>query len=209
MPDNTVQFLPFHAINEFMRADFRLTVIKRTLTNLRNLPQNEQDKVNRLIKRSVKIPGFRNSEKAPTAVKILPTSKVFESDPNLVAAILSAWSELNPELRSHVFQVLKERSWFFFPDDITSASDLPSINTEKDWGILPETADRTVLPGFLIYWPENQDFEEIYTNFTEAFPDAENSIDEVSLMTVWITNRLPYHVQSDEEEPIPTPQSTE
>ena len=29
------QFLPFHAINEFMRDDFRLTILQEVLSNLK------------------------------------------------------------------------------------------------------------------------------------------------------------------------------
>ena len=209
MPENSVQFLPFNAINEFMRSDFRLTIIRRTLSNLRELPEKEQEKVNRLIKRTVKVPGFRNSEKAPAAVKVIPTAKAFEANPNLTAAILSAWAELNTELRERIFQVLKVREWYFFSEEIKSVSDLPELKTEKDWGILPIDADRTILPGFLIYWPQQQEFEEIYESFTSSFPEAENSIDEVSLMTVWLTNRLPYHVLNEDEAMIDFEQDLE
>jgi len=198
MPENTVQFLPFSAINEFMRADFRLTVIKNTLTNLRELPDNKQDQLNRLIKQTVKIPGFRNSDKAPSAVKVLPTIKSFESNPKLTAAILSAWSELNSELRQQVNQVLKDRGWYFFPDENMSPTNLPELKTEKDWGILPIDADRTLLPGFLIFWPKNQDFEEIYESYNQKYPEGAFSIDEVSLMAVWLANRLPYQIVEDD-----------
>lgn len=198
MSDNTIQFLPFTAINEFMRPDFRLTIIRKTLSNFRDLPEKEQEKLNRLIKRNVKIPGFRNSEKAPAAVKVLPTAKAFESNPDLTAAILSAWTELNSNLREQIYQVLKQRDWYFFSDEIRSPLDLPELKSEKDWGILPTEADRSVLPGFLMYWPKQQDFEEIYETFSSLYPDAENSIDEVSLMAVWLVNRLPYKVLDED-----------
>lgn len=200
MTENAVQFLPFHAINEFMRGDFRLSIIRRTLADLKSLPESKQEILNRLIKRTVKVPGFRNSDKAPAAVKVIPTAKAFETNPDLVAAVLAAWTDLHTELGERVFQILERRGWYFFPPEMKAPADLPSLKTEKDWGILPLEADRTRLPGFLIYWPENQDFEAIYENFIETYPEADNSIDEVSLMTVWLTNRLPYHVLSEEPE---------
>ena len=197
MSENTVQFLPFHAINEFMRADFRLSVIRQTLNLLNKLPDKFQDSVNRQIKKSVNVPGFRNPEKAPSMVKVLPTVKAFEKNPELVSAILSAWAENKSDLRLQVYQVLKTREWYLFPEDISSPNNIPTLTTEKDWGVLPPTADRNLLPGFLIYWPKNQEFEAIYKTYTENFPDGDASLDEVSLMAVWLANRLPYHIVDD------------
>jgi hypothetical protein len=198
MSENSVQFLPFHAINEFMRADFRLGVVRSTLSALPRLPKSLQDGVNHWVKAAVKIPGFRNSEKAPAMVKVIPTAKAFENNPALVAAILAAWAEAHTELRAQVFEVLKSRGWFFFPSEI-NLSDLPQLNGEEDWGILPLEADRTRLPGFLTYWPDGQEFEALYDTFSQMFPDASGSLDEISLMAVWLANRLPYHIRGQEE----------
>jgi hypothetical protein len=199
MPDSTIQFLPFHAINEFMRPDFRLNVIRYCLNSLSQLPNKFQEPVNRHVRKVVKVPGFRNSEKAPTAVKILPTSKAFEKDPELVAAILAAWSESKSNLRLQVFDVLKQRGWQVFPAETISLTNLPEIQSEKDWNILPPEADRSKLPGFLTYWPKDQDFEAIYNTYTELYPQGEASLDEVSLMAVWLADRLPYHISGEEE----------
>lgn len=198
MSENTVQFLPFHAINEFMRADFRLGVVRSTLSALPTLPKPLQDGVNHWVKAAVKIPGFRNSEKAPAMVKVIPTAKAFENNPALVAAVLAAWAEAHAELRAQVFEVLRARNWFFFSSEI-NLSNLPQLNSEEDWGILPLEADRTRLPGFLTYWPNGQEFEALYDTYTQMFPDANGSLDEVSLMAVWLANRLPYHIRGQAE----------
>ncbi len=199
MPDSTIQFLPFHAINEFMRPDFRLNVIRHCLNSLSQLPNKIQEPVNRHIRKVVKVPGFRNSEKAPTAVKILPAAKAFETNPELVAAVLNAWSESKNSLRLQVFDVLKQRGWYLFPAETFSLTNLPEVQTEKDWGILPPEADRSLLPGFLTYWPKDQDFEAIYQTYSELYPQGEASIDEVSLMAVWLSDRLPYHISGEED----------
>jgi hypothetical protein len=207
MPENTVQFLPFHAINEFMRPDFRLNVVRQTLSELNKLPAKSRETVSHQIRRVVKVPGFRNSEKAPTVVKVIPTAKAFESNPELVSSILSAWTELKSELRDQVFQVLKARQWFFFPDESISINSLPSLKNQEDWGVLPVAADRSLLPGFLIYWPKDQDFEAIYQTYNELYPDGKGSLDEVSLMSVWLANRLPYHITGDDEDAEPGSES--
>jgi hypothetical protein len=51
--------------------------------------------------------------------------------------------------------------------------------------------DRTRLPGFLTQWPEEDDYEVIYEIFTEDYPDSDYGIDDVSLMAVWLSLRLP------------------
>jgi hypothetical protein len=207
MSENTVQFLPFHAINEFMRADFRLKVVRTTLSNLNHLPEHHQEAISRLIRKTVSVPGFRNPEKAPTMVKVLPTAKAFEKNPDLVAAILAGWAEFHSDLRSQVFEVLKSRQWSFFPESMAMLSELPSLKTEADWSVLPLSADRTRLPGFLIYWPKDQNFEAIYETFTSLYPAANASLDEVSLMAVWLSNRLPYHIAGAEGTQADSPSS--
>lgn len=206
MPDdNTIEFLPFHAINEFMRPDFRLTVVRSVLNSYKGLPANNRQVIDRLTNRFVKVPGFRNSEKAPSAIKLLPMAKAFENNPEIVAAILSAWAEIHTELRQQVLHVLRERGWYFFSSEFQGLTHLHSLKAEKDWGILPADADRTRLPGFLIYWPKSETFEEIYQTYTRLYPDAQGSMDEVSLMAVWLSLRLPYQMVDRE---LPSVQAT-
>jgi hypothetical protein len=193
MPENT-EFLPFHAINEFMRPDFRLSVIRDTLTYQSNLPESLANELNQKIKKSVNVPGFRSSDKAPALMKVLPTSKAFEKYPDLVAAILSCWAESQTSLRDQVYQLLKSRNWYIFPE--TEGVDFENLSSEiiKEWPIFPIKFNRAKLPGFFTHWPKGEDFEILYNNYIELFPEAESSIDKVSLMVVWLSMRLPLHV---------------
>lgn len=200
MDDAKIEFLPFHAINEFMRADFRMKVIKDTLSKLPGLPSDLRDPVERQIRKSVKIPGFRHPEKAPTMVKVLPCAQAFEKKPEFVSALLAAWAEVHAHLRDQVLAVFQQRGWYFFPTGITSLAEFPIPKTEKDWGILPVTAERTRLPGFVIYWPKAEDFETLYDTYIEIYPGGENSKDEVGLMAVWLSMRLPYNHTGEAEE---------
>lgn len=172
-----MQFIPFHAINEFMRTDFRMILLRSTLLALPDLPSKTQASVNKLTKKYVKVPGFRNSAKAPASVKAVGMVKAFEKQPQLVAAMISAWSEANLELRGQVFNVL----------------------TDYGWKLLPQEANRTRLPGFLTQWPEEEDYDKIYDTYNEAYPEGEYSIDEVSLMAVWLSLRLPVEKVSKEK----------
>jgi len=172
-----MEFIPFHAINEFMRSDYRMILLRNTLLALPDLSSRTQASVNKLTKKHVKVPGFRNSAKAPASVKAVAMVKPFEQQPKLVAAILSAWAEANPELCQQIFDIL----------------------IGFDWKLLPLEANRARLPGFLSQWPEEQDYEAIYDTFAEAYPESEYGIDDVSLMAVWLSLRLPIEKASKNE----------
>jgi hypothetical protein len=176
--DQQARFLPFHAINEFMRPDFRADVIRSVMLALPSLPEALRTQIDKITRRVVKVPGFRNSAKAPAALRVKPTAEAFEKNAGLVAAILSAWNEAHPELRGQVYELL----------------------TERGWEILPADADRTKLPGFLTRWPKGEDFETLTNAYAERFPGSETSSDDVSLMVVWLSGRLPYELVGDDEE---------
>ncbi|MEN6411116.1 MAG: hypothetical protein ABFD44_15535 [Anaerolineaceae bacterium] len=170
MSNNEVKMLPFHAINGFMRDDYRTSVIHHVLSNLSQLPDDIQAPVRTAIRKSVQVPGFRNSAQAPVSMKVKPSAALFEKDPRFAAIILSAWSELHSTLRTQVYDLLSERGW----------------------ELIPAEADRTRLPGFLITWKDGEDFDLINRAFQEKYNLPDVSADDISLMTVWISNRLPY-----------------
>ena len=197
--NNQAEYLPFHAINEFMRPDFRLSVVRDTLNALPDLSEEHNNRINRLTKKLVKVPGFRNSDKAPMMMKIIPMSKSFEKSPELVAAILAAWAELNADLRIRVYNLLKERGWSILSTDQPLNMDMISPELFQKWPVLPPEIDRTKLPGFFMRWPKGEDYESLYAQFTETNPNMEISIDKVSLMAVWLTLRLPYQMEESEK----------
>jgi hypothetical protein len=200
MADQT-EFLPFNAINEYMRPDFRLKVIRETLSNQSALEESLLDDLNHQLKKYVTVPGFRSSDKAPALVKVLPTSKAFEKNPDLVAVILACWSETQTKLRDQSYAVLKERKWPLFPENEEFKPTASITETIKEWPVFPLTMDRVKLPGFYIHWPKGEDFEALYKTFTELYPDSDASIDKVSLMMVWLSMRLPLQVDVDLENP--------
>jgi hypothetical protein len=175
--EEEVSFLPFHAINEFMNSEYRLNVIRSTLNSMPTLSGELRAPIDRLTKKIVKVPGFRNSLKAPAPIKARPLAEAFEKSPELVVAILSAWADSHHELRQQVFDLLKSRNW----------------------EILPVEADRTKMPGFLTVWPKGEDFEVLSAAFKEMYPEVEASTDDISLMVVWLSDRLPYQVEGEEE----------
>jgi len=174
--DEKVKFLPFNAINEFMKPEFRECVIRTTLNSLPDLPALFSRNINNQIKKTINIPGFRNSAKAPNAIKIKPTENAFEKHPELVAAILSAWAESHSSLKSKIYNLLVTRGW----------------------EVLPIDADRTRLPGFLVVWPKNEDFNKLKQSFDEMYPNTQAEQDDVSLMIVWLGGKLPYNFSEND-----------
>ena len=168
--NNKVRFLPFHAINEFMLDDFRQVVIQSVFGNFKNLSEERQRRINSLVKKHVKVQGFRNGSLAPLPLKINGCIETFKKSHEFVAQILSAWSEINEQKKIVIFKFLEERSWV----------------------LLPIEADRSLLPGFMVEWPEEDPFEVIISAFREKNSDTVISDDEISLMVVWLSNRLPY-----------------
>lgn len=191
---NQMNFLPFHAINEFMRPDFKLSIIRDVVNNASVLPSDQAVDLSNAIKRVVKIPGFRNSEKAPSLVKVMPMVKAFEKSPELVLAIISSWATIHCELSNQVFTLLRKRKWL----TIDSAAEISyaTIASEimEKWPVLPPEVNRKHAPGFLPRWPKGEDFEALYATFNEIFPTSDSSVDQVSLMVVWLTLRLPYEL---------------
>jgi hypothetical protein len=46
----------------------------------------------------------------------------------------------------------------------------------------------------MVEWPENDGFEVLTQAFREKNPEFSISDDEISLMVVWVSNRLPYEM---------------
>jgi len=178
MGDKKAEFLPFHAINEFMTDEYRQEVVRLVLIRQDELPEPDQAALNKLAKKTVSVPGFRNEAKAPAALKVKPFIQAFDKNPNLVAEVISAWSQLHPDLRTQVYDLL----------------------ISLEWEVLPPEADRTKLPGFLTRWPAGQDFEHINQEFIEKYPEVQAEANDVSLMVVWLSGRLPVDVGEEEEE---------
>ena len=175
--DKEIQFFPFHAVNEFMRDDYRYEVLRSTLAGAASLSKGTGSSLNRLVKQLVQVPGFRNSAQAPVIIKAKNAASVFEKNPAFVAIVLSAWAELHYTLGSQMHDMLSQHGW----------------------KILPLDADRTRMPGFMLHWPKEDDFDALYKAFREAYPDCESGDDDLGLMAVWISGRLPYEMVEMQE----------
>ena len=177
MSDKQAQFLPYHAINEFMVNDFRQQVIQAVFSGFNQLPGERRSALNGLVKRHVQVPGFRNSAQAPAGLKARSSATLFERNADFAAHVLQGWSELHPELRQKVYDFLKAR----------------------EWEILPADADRTKIPGFLPDWPEGQDYDVLGEAYEAMYPDDTVEDNDLRLMIVWLAGRLPYDMYGDDD----------
>jgi hypothetical protein len=184
MPEK-VEFLPFHAINEFMRDDYRLLVLNEVFAGQDQLPQEKKAALGKLVARFVTVQGFRNSNLAPAARKARGSVTLFERSAEFVGLVVESWRCLHPQLAAAMFAVLTEHAW----------SDL-----------LPIEADRSQLPGFHIHWPKQDTFEVLNKAVLDKDPALQESEDNVSLMAVWLGNCLPYDLFAEEAEEAPTEQ---
>lgn len=174
--DQYEEYLPFNAINEFMRDDYRLIILHETITHLNDTSPEQQKEISKLISQYVKIPGFRKSNLAPAAMKAKNSVALFQQSAAFSSKIVETWSSIHPKLKEIVWDVL----------------------TEKGWEPASLDSDRTALPGFQIHWPKADTFEAISTAVRKLAPDLSETDDDISLMAVWIGNRLPYDLFIDE-----------
>ncbi len=170
MTEKRAAFLPFHALNEFMTDDYRLEVVRAVLNQVETLSEQTRLEIDRQTKDFVTVPGFRNSAKAPSSLRLKPSIRAFEKNPRFTAAIVSAWAELHSHLRAQVYDLL----------------------VSLGWEILPADDDRTKIPGFLPSWPAGQDFDMLNSAFVDKYPDAQVQSNDISLMAVWLGGRLPF-----------------
>ena len=155
-----------------MIDDFRQQVIHTVFVNFNKLTDEQQRHINSLVRKNVKVQGFRNSALAPMQLKINGCVETFRKSHQFVAQILSAWCKIYFELRKNIYDFLVERTW----------------------PLLPIDTDRSLLPGFMVEWPADEKFEVLTQTFREKFSDSSVSDDDISLMIVWLSNHLPYEM---------------
>jgi hypothetical protein len=175
---NQAQFVPFHAISQFMMVEYRQEILHRVFSRLDHLPAERKSTIQNQIKRYLKLPGFRNGGLAPLPLKVKGAGAAFEKHPDFVAQVLMAWSELNLDLRQQVHDLLVERKWEVLPVDV----------------------ERSKLPGFLTRWPKEETYDVLDAAFAAKYPEVKVHEYDIRLMIVWVSGRLPYDMVEDEEE---------
>ena len=176
--EKKAQFLPWNAINSFMNPEFQHEVMMAVLGNYESLTSDQRKNLNLMIKRGAKVNGFRNAAIAPLAIKVSASSELFEKNANFAALVLYSWWTLNAELSSKMMELL----------------------TSRGWELLPEETDRTKLPGFITQWPKQDEFDVLVAAYREIHPEDQFTDDQISLMSVWLSGRLPFELVDLSEE---------
>ncbi len=161
--------LPLISLNVFLLPDFRREILTTVLNQKDNLSPEIKQEFRQAIKEFVKISGFRNPLAAPQALQVRAMESPFEKESRFVKAILSSWADLKLDLGAKVQSVLPELG--FEPND--QAPLYPD----------PENA-------FAVGWPEDLSFEKL-ADLVKQKTETDASSNEISLMTVWLTGRLP------------------
>ncbi len=179
MSEKRAQFIPFNAVNEFLLPEYRLKIIQQAFNEFNALPGDRQSAINRLVRKSVQVPGFRNSALAPASVKARAAVSVFEKSADFSAQIMAAWRDLHPDLAQKVYGLLQSRGW----------------------ELLPLEADRSKLPGFLSRWPKDDTFEVLDDAYEVMYPGDEAHEYDINMMIAWLSRRLPVELVETLDEP--------
>jgi len=166
---NPVENLPFKTINVYLERGFLEKILEQILRNIRNLPKETQIEFTQVFKKFVTVLGFRNPLHAPLPLQIKAFANAFEEKEEIIPFTLSAWATLNNELANGVFDWLKSKKW---------------TDLEKNRGYEDSL-------GFSNDWPESQPLESISKKFEESNPKIQSTDDEIMLMILWISGRLP------------------
>lgn len=169
-------YYPYNVINDFMRDDYRLIVLTEVFTNLEKVSPEHKMHIGRLILKGIQVQGFRNSNLAPAGLKAKKSADLFERSPEFAALIMETWSRLHPELRVVTGRMLADRNWTVQADSL----------------------DLSGLPGFQADWPKDDNFQVLIDKAREFLPAMNESDDDISLMAVWVGNRLPYALYETE-----------
>jgi len=161
--------LPLISLNVFLLPDFRREILTTVLNQKDNLSPEIKQEFRQAIKEFVKISGFRNPLAAPQALQVRAMESPFEKESRFVKAILSSWADINSDLQAKVQAVLHELG--FEP------------NVQAPLYPDPENA-------FAVGWPEDLSFEKL-ADLVKQKTETDASSNEISLMTVWLTGRLP------------------
>jgi len=163
------EYLPYKTINVFIESDYLRKTLEFILTNINTLPKEGQISFVNSFKEYVNILGFRNPMRAPLMLQVNAYIRAFEEKDEVIPFTLSTWSKIKSEFASEVKSWLESEGW-------------DQLSTEREF-------DENM--GFLKNLPEGLSFEQIIDRFKKARPDLAFEEDDLILMVLWISGRLP------------------
>jgi len=161
--------LPYKAINVFIEEDYLQKVLEIVLSSLSKMEKGDRISFINDFKQYVSVLGFRNPIRAPLTIQVKAYLSAFEAKDEVIPFTLSAWAKLNAALADLVKNYLDSEGW-------------KELMIERKFN----EGD-----GFLNDWPEKLTFDKLVKNFKKANPDADFSRDDIILMALWISGKLP------------------
>jgi len=164
-----IEYLPYKAVNVFINREYLEQLLESVLNGYNKLSKEKQIAFVKLFRQHVNVLGFRNAIRAPLSLQIKAYSSAFEEKNEVVPFTLSTWVELNSSLASEV-------------EDWLDAEGIEVL--DRDRGFI-ETE------GFLTDWPKKLTFDKLVKNFEKAKPNVKHNRDDLILMVLWISGKLP------------------
>jgi len=167
MPTNEI--MPFKSINVYIERDYLEKVAKTVLEGFGKLSKEEQIQFSQNFRKYVNVLGFRNPLRAPLSMQVNAYATAFEEKDEVIPFSLTTWAKVNLALANKVKSWLESEGW----EDLVLARDF-----EED-------------SGFVTDWPDDISFDQIEEKFQKAHPDFKFTRDDLILMVLWITGKLP------------------
>jgi hypothetical protein len=167
MPEK--EMLSYKTINVFIEQDYLEKIMGNILSGVKKLPKQDQIDFSRFMRKYVNILGFRDPSRAPLPLQINALTKSFEEKDEVIPVTLSVWAKINKKLAKQVKAWLDDEGW-------------KDLESERAY----EEGD-----GFMADWPKKLTFDKLVKNFQKANPDAKFDRDDLILMVLWISGKLP------------------
>jgi len=163
------EYIPYKTINVFIDSDYLRNTLEYILKNFKTLPKQDQISFSILFREYVNILGFRNPMRAPLPLQVNAYARAFEDMDEVIPFTLSTWTKIKDDFAKKVKAWLTSEGW-------------KELNLEKKF-------DET--EGFIKNWPDSLTFEKLIKEFEKAHPDLDFDHDDLILMILWISGKLP------------------
>ncbi len=166
---DTKEVLSYRAINVFFEREYLEKVLNSVLEGLKALPKEKQQEFNSNFRKYVKVLGFRDPVRAPLSLQINAFVNAFETKEEIIPITLTSWAIINLPFVKQVLKWLESEGW-------------NNLNY-----------DRTYLhnEGFASNWDEQVTFDQIDEDFKKAQPDIDYERNDLILMVLWLSGKLP------------------
>lgn len=165
----TKEILPFKSINVYIEREYLEKVVTNILEGVGKLNKEEQIRFSQDFRKHISVLGFRNPLRAPLSLQVNAYASAFEEKEEVIPFSLTIWSKVKTDLAEKVQSWLESEGW----DDLALEREFEEDN------------------GFVFDWPDDLSFDQVEEKFQNANPDFEYDRDDLILMVLWISGKLP------------------